>query len=72
MNIEGQVKCPVHNVVMIKKRILWGMPVEPIKKDVILGGCDMPKNAPKYGYICPTENETYYFLEGRLEKISFD
>jgi len=67
--------CLKHNVEMIKLPVLWGMvlPSEDIGKNEILGGCDMPKEAYKYGYRCPIGGEEFFLSkDGRLIPIEVE
>ena len=71
MDAHKDLKCPVHNVALKKKRIQYGL-IEPgmkawDDKNVILGGCCINPDI-KYGYECPVDKIVYYLdLNGNLE-----
>jgi hypothetical protein len=59
------MKCPTHDVELIKKRILYGCPIHGKDyRGVILGGCCIDEDSPEYGYQCPVGKEVYYLDPG--------
>lgn len=67
-------RCPKHNMVLIRKPILYGYP-EPQGdySKVILGGCCVSDDSPKYGLECPVDQKAFVFnSKGILEPIFDD
>lgn len=68
MSGEKKMMCPKHNVFLKKTRVTYGEP-DPRKdySNVILGGCCIPPDAPKFGYVCPVNEAIYYLdFDGKL------
>lgn len=62
--------CPKHKATMIKKKIIYGYPaIGENYNDVILGGCCVDDNSPKYGYECSVGKEVYIEKNGRIIKL---
>ena len=63
--------CPKHNVPLVKKPIMYGYPISDENNDVILGGCCIDFDSPKFGYECPIEKEAYYLgKDGNMLRLN--
>jgi len=70
---KKQFLCPEHNVSLVKKRIIYGLPdPKSDHSNVILGGCCVSDDSPRFGYECPTDQEVYYLKDGGLVKYDWD
>lgn len=62
--------CPVHNISLCRMPVMYGMPIIGIKyDDVILGGCCVEDDSPKFGYRCPVGREDFFIRNGELIPI---
>ena len=65
--------CPDHNSPLKRLPVMYGMPIPGEKyDDVILGGCCVSDDSPKFGYQCPTDRVVFYLRNGVLEKEDCD
>ena len=71
MNEKSQdLKCPKHNVPLVKKAVLYGYPaLGGDYSNVILGGCCVSNDSPKHGFECPVGEEVY-FLDSNGKLVS--
>ncbi|MBU0467976.1 MAG: hypothetical protein KKF78_03470 [Candidatus Omnitrophica bacterium] len=61
------MKCPNHDVELVKKEIIYGYPASGKDySNVLLGGCCVMPNSPRYGYECPVDKEVYLMKDGKL------
>jgi hypothetical protein len=72
--IASGIFCPIHDTGFEKKEFVWGEPSEDpeyyAKHNLIAGGCIVPIDAPKYGYVCPVDKDVYYLdSKGKLKKF---
>ena len=67
--MEDKLKyvCPRHKVLLKKKSVMYGMPIDGYDYgDVIFGGCCVDEHR-KFGYVCPVNDVIYYLdREGKL------
>jgi len=64
------MKCPHHDVELVKKEIVYGLPDPDYDfSDVILGGCCIPEYPPRFGYECPVCTRTYTIKDKVLVKF---
>jgi hypothetical protein len=46
---------------------MYGLPIPGgVYDDVILGGCCVYEDSPKFGYRCPVGGEAYFLKNGQL------
>lgn len=65
--MENEYKCPKCDKQMQRKPILWGMPTANGDfSRVIIGGDDLPANAPKYGFECQSCHKAFMLQDGQL------
>jgi len=70
---EKTYYCPEHNAALIQKKILYGYP-DPSGdySKVILGGCCVSNDSPKYGFECPVDQEAFIMKNGKLNSLRED
>ena len=57
------LKCPKHDVVLKRKRVLYGFPAAGNHDNVIIGGCCIEPDSKSHGYECPVDKKVYYLDE---------
>lgn len=70
MTDRKKLRCPEHDAFLGTKRVMYGLPIPGENyDDVVLGGCCVSPDSPKYGYECPVGKEVYYLdSDGSLRR----